>query len=189
MLTEQDIYLFREGTHFRAYEKLGAHFADGGPGRSAGTSFAVWAPNAASVSVVGDFNSWRTGEHPLELRGDSSGIWSAFVKGVRPGALYKYHIVSKQRGYRVDKADPFAFHCETPPRTASVVWDLSYEWGDAGWMRTRGEVNAQNKPWSIYEVHLGSWRRNPEQGNRSLNYRELAHELADYAAYMGFTHV
>jgi 1,4-alpha-glucan branching enzyme len=189
MLTEQDIYLFREGTHFRAYEKLGAHVVDAGPGRSAGTEFSVWAPNAESVSVVGDFNNWRTGEHPLELRGDSSGIWTALVKGVRPGAIYKYHIVSRHRGYRVDKADPFAFHCETPPRTASVVWDLSYEWGDGDWMQRRAQMNAHDKPWSIYEVHLGSWRRNPEQGNRSLNYRELAHELSDYAVEMGFTHV
>ena len=189
MLTEQDIYLFREGTHFRAYEKLGAHVIDGGPGRSAGTQFSVWAPNAESVSVVGDFNNWRTGEHPLELRGDSSGIWAAFVKGVRPGAIYKYHIVSRHRGYRVDKADPFAFHCETPPRTASVVWDLSYEWGDGDWLQRRAQMNAHDKAWSIYEVHLGSWRRNSEQGNRSLNYRELAHELSDYAVEMGFTHV
>jgi 1,4-alpha-glucan branching enzyme len=189
MLTEQDIYLFREGNHFRAYEKLGGHFEAGGPGQSAGTRFAVWAPNAASVSVVGSFNGWNPTEHPLEARGDSSGIWTGFIKGVRPGALYKYHIVSKHRGYRVDKADPFAFHCETPPKTASVVWDLSYEWGDREWMEKRAQINGHDKAWSIYEVHLGSWRRNPEQGNRSLNYREMAHELGDYAVEMGFTHV
>ena len=183
MLTDEDIYLFREGNYFRAYEKLGAHARDGG------TYFAVWAPNAASVSVVGDFNGWDSGKHTLAARGDSSGIWSGFVPGVGQGALYKYHIVSRERGYRAEKTDPFAFHCETPPRTASVVWDLSYDWGDHTWMQTRGQANAQDKPCSIYEVHLGSWRRNPTQDNRSLTYRELAHELADYAVEMGFTHV
>jgi len=183
MLTDEDIYLFREGNYFRAYEKLGAHARDGG------TYFAVWAPNAASVSVVGDFNGWDSGKHALAARGDSSGIWSGFVPGVGQGALYKYHIVSRERGYRAEKTDPFAFHCETPPRTASVVWDLSYDWGDHTWMQTRGQANAQDKPCSIYEVHLGSWRRNPTQDNRSLTYRELAHELADYAVEMGFTHV
>jgi 1,4-alpha-glucan branching enzyme len=189
MLTEQDIYLFREGSHFRAYEKLGAHPVEARAGQSAGTRFAVWAPNAASVSVVGDFNGWQPGEHPLEARADSSGIWSAFVKGVRPGALYKYHIVSKHESYRVQKADPFAFHAETPPRTASVVWDLSYEWGDSEWIRRRAQVNAADKPWSVYEVHLGSWRRVPGEHNRSLTYRELAHALGDYALDMGYTHV
>ena len=189
MLTEQDIYLFREGTHFRAHEKLGAHAVEARSGQNAGTHFAVWAPNAAAVSVVGDFNGWQPDQHPLELRDDSSGIWMAFIKGVRPGALYKYHIVSKHRGYRVDKADPFAFHCETPPRTASIVWDLSYEWGDGEWMQRRAAVNAHDKPWSIYEVHLGSWRRVPEENNRFLNYREMAHALGDYAVEMGYTHV
>jgi 1,4-alpha-glucan branching enzyme len=189
MLTEQDIYLFREGSHFRAYDKLGAHPAEARAGHSAGTRFAVWAPNAASVSVVGDFNGWQPNEHPLEARGDSSGIWSAFIKGVRPGALYKYHIASKLGGYRVQKADPFAFHAETPPRTASVVWDLSYEWGDAEWMSRRAQVNAADKPWSVYEVHVGSWRRVPGEHDRSLTYRELAHALGDYALDMGYTHV
>ncbi|HEU4626192.1 MAG TPA: 1,4-alpha-glucan branching protein GlgB [Steroidobacteraceae bacterium] len=192
MLTEQDIYLFREGTHFRAYEKLGAHQIEGEParaGETAGTHFAVWAPNAARVSVVGDFNGWRPGAHPLQQRHDSTGIWSAFVPGVKPGALYKYHIESRHNGYTVQKADPYAFFNERPPRTASVVWDLSYEWGDGEWMRNRARNNASDAPWSIYEVHMGSWRRVPEEHNRSLTYRELAHALGDYVSEMGFTHV
>ena len=187
-LTDHDIYLFREGTHVRAYEKMGAHWisaAEGGPG----THFAVWAPNAASVSVVGDFNGWNPSTHRLEARADSSGIWSLFVAGVKPGSIYKYHIVSQNQGYTVNKADPFAFHAETPPRTGSIVWDLSYEWGDGEWMKTRARANALDAPWSVYELHLGSWRRIPEEHNRSLNYRELAHAVGDYVTEMGFTHV
>jgi 1,4-alpha-glucan branching enzyme len=190
LLTEQDIYLFREGTHVRAYEKLGAHpTGSGRADREKGTHFGVWAPNAASVSVVGDFNGWNPASHILEARGDSSGIWEGLVPGVSPGAVYKYHIVSRQDGYSVDKADPFAFYAELPPRTASVVWDLSYEWGDDEWMKTRARANALDAPMSIYEVHLGSWRRVPEEHNRSLTYRELAHSLGDYVTEMGFTHV
>jgi 1,4-alpha-glucan branching enzyme len=192
VLTEQDIYLFREGTHFRAYEKLGAHPTEGGPVRvdgAAGTHFAVWAPNAARVSVVGDFNGWRPDAHPLQQRQDSSGIWSVFVPGVKHGALYKYHIDSRFNGYTVQKADPYAFFSERAPRTASVVWDLSYEWGDSEWMRNRARNNAADAPWSIYEVHMGSWRRVPGEHNRSLSYRELAHALGDYVTEMGFTHV
>jgi 1,4-alpha-glucan branching enzyme len=190
LLTDQDIYLFREGTHVRAYEKLGAHPIESGQaGREKGSHFGVWAPNAASVSVVGDFNGWNPSSHPLEARGDSSGIWEGFIPGVSPGAIYKYHIVSRHAGYTVNKADPFAFYAELPPRTASVVWDLSYEWGDEEWMRTRLRANALDAPMSIYEVHLGSWRRVPEEHNRSLTYRELAHSLGDYVTEMGYTHV
>ena len=190
LLTEQDIYLFREGTHVRAYEKLGAHpTGSGRAGSEKGTHFGVWAPNAASVSVVGDFNGWNPASHLLEPRGDSSGIWEGFVPGVSPGAVYKYHIISRHAGYSVDKADPFAFYAELPPRTASVVWDLSYEWGDDEWMKTRARANALDAPMSIYEVHLGSWRRVPEEHNRSLTYRELAHSLGDYVTETGFTHV
>jgi 1,4-alpha-glucan branching enzyme len=183
LLTEQDIYLFREGTFVRAYEKLGAHPS------AEGTQFAVWAPNAQSVAVVGDFNGWNPTSHKLEPRSDSSGLWEAFLPGVRAGAVYKYHIVSRHAGYSVDKADPYAFYAEVPPRTASVVWDLSYEWGDEEWMRTRARANALDAPISIYEVHLGSWRRVPEEHDRSLTYRELAHALADYCTDMGYTHV
>ncbi|HWW33595.1 MAG TPA: 1,4-alpha-glucan branching protein GlgB [Steroidobacteraceae bacterium] len=187
LLTEQDIYHFREGTYFRAYERLGAH-ATGADGAS-GTHFAVWAPNAAAVSVVGDFNGWQRGRHPLSARYDSSGIWEGTVEGIGPGALYKYHVVGSDGHTAVDKADPYAFRSELPPRTASVVWDLGYEWGDADWMRTRTRANSLGAPWSIYELHLGSWRRVPEEGDRSLNYRELAHALADYVNEVGFTHV
>ena len=188
MLTDHDIYLFREGTHVRAYEKLGAHPISAAEG-AAGTHFAVWAPNAAAVSVVGDFNGWNPASHRLEPRVDSSGIWSGFIEGVRHGSLYKYHIVSRNAGYTVNKADPYAFFAEKPPRTASVVWDLSYEWGDGEWMKNRWRANSQEAPWSVYELHLGSWRRVPEEHNRYLTYRELAHAVADYVNEMGFTHV
>jgi 1,4-alpha-glucan branching enzyme len=186
-LTPNDIYLFKEGTLYRAHEKLGAH-ADTLDGVS-GTRFAVWAPNAEAVSVVGDFNGWDPGRHRLSPRWDESGIWEGFVPEIGPGTLYKYHIRSRFGGYRVEKSDPFAFHTETPPRTASIVWDLLYTWSDLDWQRDRARVNALDAPWSIYEVHLGSWRRLPDQGNRSLSYREIAPQLADYVSDMGFTHV
>jgi len=186
-LTEQDIYHFREGTYFRAYERLGAH-ALGRAGRPA-THFAVWAPNASAVSVVGDFNGWERRHDPLAPRHDSSGIWEGTIEGVGPGALYKYHVVAGDGHGATDKADPYALRAELPPRTASVVWDLDYEWQDESWMRARAGANSLSAPWSIYEVHIGSWRRVPEEANRSLNYRELAHALADYLAETGFTHV
>jgi 1,4-alpha-glucan branching enzyme len=189
LLTEQEIYHFREGTYFRAYEKLGAHAVGATEGAPDGTRFAVWAPNAAAVTVVGDFNGWDRRRHPLRARADSSGIWEGVVAGVGPGALYKYHVVSRHTGSAVDKADPYAFRAELPPRTASVVWDLAFQWHDADWMRRRAPVNALSSPWSIYELHPGSWRRVPEQANRFLNYRELAHALADYVTALGFTHV
>jgi 1,4-alpha-glucan branching enzyme len=189
LLTEQDIYHFREGTYFRAYEKLGAHALRATDGAPYGTRFVVWAPNAAAVTVVGDFNGWDRQRHPLRARADSSGIWEGTVAGVGPGALYKYHVVSRHAGYTVDKCDPYAFCTELPPRTASVVWDLGFEWHDADWMRRRAHANALGSPWSIYELHPGSWRRMPEQANRFLNYRELAHALGDYVTALGFTHV
>ncbi len=188
-LTEHDIYLFREGTHGRAYEKLGAHLLPPEPGRAAGTRFAVWAPNAASVSLIGDFNGWNVQAHPLAPRPDSSGIWEAFVPGIGPGTLYKYHIMSRHGDYTVDKSDPYAFHCERPPRTASVVWDLAYQWGDEGWLDSRAGANALDAPWSIYELHLGSFMRLAQEHQRWLTYRELAHAVADYVTEMGFTHV
>ena len=186
-LTPHDIYLFKEGALFRAYEKLGAH-AQIVDGRE-GTHFAVWAPNAEAVSVVGDFNDWQRGRHALTPRWDQSGIWELFVPGVGVGAVYKYHVLSRNEGFRVDKGDPFAFRCEPPPRTASIVWELTYEWSELEWLRNRTGLNALDAPWSIYEVHLGSWRRVPEQNDRALSYRELAPALADYALDMGFTHV
>ena len=185
MLTEQDVYLFREGNHFRAHDKLGAH--PGTQDGRSGTSFRVWAPNARQVSVIGDFNDWDGSAHALAPRMDASGIWEAFVPDVGAGTVYKYRIVAGS-GQVFDKADPYAFRTELPPRTASVVWDLGYEWGDGEWMRTRKSANALDAPMSVYEVHLGSWRRNDREGYRHLTYRELAHELADYVAHLGFTH-
>jgi len=156
---------------------------------NAGTRFAVWAPNAAFVSVVGDFNGWRKDAHPLRERDDGSGVWDVSVPEARTGARYKYHLTSRQNSHVVDKADPYAFQSEMPPGTASVIADLTYDWQDADWMRQRAARNSLQAPWSIYEVHLGSWRRVPEDGNRSLNYREIAHKLGDYVIALGFTHV
>jgi 1,4-alpha-glucan branching enzyme len=186
LLTDQDLYLFNEGSHFHLYEKLGAHpvAIDG----AVGTYFAVWAPNAERVSVMGDFNSWDKASHPLRSRG-SSGIWEGGVPGVAPGAHYKYHIASRYDAYEVDKADPLAFHSEVPPLTASRVCSLDYDWGDGDWMATRWQRQGLSAPIAIYEVHAGSWRRVPEEGNRSLTYRELAVALGDYLQSMGFTHV
>jgi 1,4-alpha-glucan branching enzyme len=186
-LSSQDLYHFREGTFFRAYEKLGAHLTAVDNRR--GTRFAVWAPDAAQVSVVGDFNGWSPTSHPMQPRDDDSGIWQLFIPDVAAGARYKYHIRSRHNGYSVDKSDPYAFYTEPPPRTASIVADLAYQWNDADWRRHRARLNALDAPWSIYEVHLGSWRRVPEEGNRSLTYREIAAPLADYVADLGFTHV
>jgi len=185
-LTEQDVYLFREGNHFRAHDKLGAH-PDEHDGRR-GTSFRVWAPNARAVSLIGDFNGWSNDAHPMTQRDDHSGIWESFVPEVEPGALYKFRVVGRS-GETFDKSDPYAFRTELPPRTASVVWTLDYEWGDAQWMAQRAARNALHAPMSVYELHLGSWRRNAHEGYRHLTYRELAHELADYVAHLGFTHV
>ncbi|MFA6032941.1 MAG: 1,4-alpha-glucan branching protein GlgB [Myxococcota bacterium] len=187
LLTEGDEYLFKEGTHFQLYDKLGAHpmTVDG----RAGTLFAVWAPNAESVSVIGDFNSWVWGRHPLAPRFDGSGIWEGFVTGVGRGALYKYAIRSRFGGFSAEKGDPMAFLWQTPPQNASVVWDLDYTWGDGGWMAGRHARNALSAPISIYEVHPGSWRRVPEEGNRSLTWTEMAVSLVSYVKEMGFTHV
>jgi 1,4-alpha-glucan branching enzyme len=186
LLGDHDLHLFNEGTHYRLYEKLGAHHAtvDG----EEGTYFAVWAPDAQNVFVMGDFNGWNKSDKPLWSRGQS-GIWEGFMPGIGKGALYKFHIASRQNDYRVDKADPFGLHHETPPKTGSLVWDLRYEWGDAAWMAERHRCNSRESPIAIYEVHLGSWMRMLEEGNRPLTYRELAPELAEYVRQMGFTHV
>ncbi len=187
LITDYDVYLFKEGKHYRIYEKLGAHplVVDG----VSGVYFAVWAPNASEVHVVGDFNNWKPGTHKLIPRKDASGIWEGFVGGVRVGDRYKYYVVSRFGNYRAFKGDPYAFLWEVPPKTASVVWDLSYEWRDDEWLRARVLRNSYEAPISIYEVHLGSWMRVPEEGNRFLTYRELAVKLCDYVSYMGFTHV
>jgi 1,4-alpha-glucan branching enzyme len=185
-LGEDDLYLFNEGSHVRLYERLGAH-----PGvleDVEGTHFAVWAPNAERVSVVGEFNGWHGGRHRLRPRG-SSGIWEGFIPDVSSGSLYKFRISRRGGARALEKADPFAFACELPPKTASVVWDLAYDWGDDSWMASRGERNGLDAPISVYELHVGSWRRVLEESNRSLSYRELAVELAEYVRDLGFTHV
>ncbi|MBM4433104.1 MAG: 1,4-alpha-glucan branching protein GlgB [Chloroflexi bacterium] len=186
LLTEDDLYLFNEGSHYRLHEKLGAHPMT--VSGVEGTYFAVWAPNARRVSVMGEFNGWNKSSHQLHARGQS-GIWEGFIPGIGRGVLYKYYIVSHHRNYRVEKTDPFAFYSEVPPKTASIIWDLDYTWGDRSWMEKRRQRNALNAPICIYEVHLGSWRRVPEEGHRFLTYRELAPPLADYVKQLGFTHV
>jgi 1,4-alpha-glucan branching enzyme len=186
LLGDQDLHLFNEGTHYRLYEKLGAHVRT--VGGAEGTYFAVWAPDAEHVLVIGDFNGWNKQSHPLRPRG-SSGIWEGFVPGIGQGTRYKYHVVSRYSGYSADKSDPFGFHHEAPPRTGSVVSSLDFSWQDDTWMAARAERGALKAPMAIYEVHAGSWRRSPENGNRMLTYRELAPELSEYVHSMGFTHV
>jgi len=187
LLTEHDIYLFKEGSHYKLYEKLGSHpmKVDGVDG----VLFAVWAPNAEKVSVTGDFNGWDKSSHQLGARWDGSGIWEGFVPGMKKGDLYKYHIVSRFNNYEVDKGDPFAYTWETSPNTGSVVWDLDYKWSDEDWMKTRAGRNGMESAMSTYEVHLGSWMRVPEEENRFLTYAELAEKLVAYVKELGFTHV
>jgi len=186
LLSDDDLFLFNEGSHYRLFNKLGAHpiSFDG----VEGTYFAVWAPNAKQVSVMGEFNDWDKASHPLCQKGQS-GIWEGFIPGVAKGTVYKYYLVSHRRGYRVEKADPFAFYAETPPKTASIVWDSDHDWGDQEWMEKRHTSNSLDSPISIYEMHLGSWRRMSEEQDRPLNYRELAPKLAEYLGQLGFTHV
>ncbi|MCC7384280.1 MAG: 1,4-alpha-glucan branching protein GlgB [Deltaproteobacteria bacterium] len=185
-LTELDLYLFNEGRHQRLYEKLGAHLTT--HGGESGVEFAVWAPNAERVSVIGDFNGWDPARHCLASQA-TSGIWAGFLPGVEKSARYKFHIDSREAAYQVDKADPFAFWSETPPKTASVVWDLDYTWNDDAWMASRRQKQSLDAPMSIYEVHLGSWRRDPADPARLLSYRELAPMLADHVQHAGFTHI
>ncbi|MBU2469872.1 MAG: 1,4-alpha-glucan branching protein GlgB [Proteobacteria bacterium] len=184
LLSEEDLYLFNEGSHLELHHKLGAHPVQGERGQ--GTYFAVWAPNAHAVFIMGDFNGWDQHTAPLRPRG-GSGIWEGFIPGVGVGQRYKYHIESNNMGYQVDKADPLALAAETPPLTASVVADISYEWGDRQWMARRAKGEVLNRPMATYEMHLGSWRRGPE--GQILGYRELAPLLADYLEDMAFTHV
>ena len=186
LLTAYDLHLFNEGKHSRLFEKFGAHVIEHDGRR--GTYFAVWAPNADRISVVGDFNGWNPDSHPMNPR-ESSGAWEAFIPGLGQGTVYKYHLRSRYHMYTVDKTDPYGYYNEVPPKTASIVRELDYEWGDKDWMRTRQSRNKFDAPMSTYEVHLGSWMRVPEEGNRSLTYRELAVKLADYVSEMGFTHV
>jgi 1,4-alpha-glucan branching enzyme len=186
LFSDFDINLFKAGKHYRLYEKFGSHVItkDG----VEGTYFAVWAPSAKAVSVVGDFNYWVEGEHKLEVRWDSSGIWEGFIPAVGHGTVYKYKIHSNNNDIKTEKADPYARRCEHPPKTASVVWDYQPTWKDAKWMKTRAQNNALDKPYSVYEVHLGSWKRKIEE-DRSLSYLELAEDLVKYVEKMNFTHV
>ncbi|WP_445384668.1 1,4-alpha-glucan branching protein GlgB [Robiginitalea sp. IMCC44478] len=185
LFSDFDIDLFKSGKHFRLYEKLGSHQieVDG----VKGVYFAVWAPTAKAVSVVGDFNYWLEGEHPLNVRWDASGIWEGFIPGLEQGTLYKYKIHSHNHDVKTEKADPFARLCEAPPKTASVVWNPKHKWKDSNWMESRAEHNALDKPYSVYEVHLGSWKRTKD--NKFLSYVDLAKDLVAYVKEMNFTHV
>jgi 1,4-alpha-glucan branching enzyme len=186
LFTDFDINLFKAGKHYRLYEKFGSHLVtvDG----VEGTYFAVWAPSAKQVSVIGDFNFWIEGEHQLNVRWDSSGIWEGFIPHVTKGNIYKYKIQSNNNDIKTEKADPYARRCEHPPKTASVVWDDDYKWKDSKWMKKRKKHNALDAPFSVYEVHLGSWKRHLEE-NRFLSYYELAEDLVNYVKDMNFTHV
>ena len=185
-ISEFDVHLFREGTHYKIYELLGAHLAERNGKK--GVHFAVWAPGANSVNLIGDFNKWDDGATPMQPLGES-GIWTHFVPGIGEGANYKY-AVKNANGYYAQKSDPYGFASEVRPKTASVVWDLSkYGWKDENWMDTRLAHNSLESPISIYEMHVGSWMRVPEEGNRWLTYRELAEKLSDYCKKTGFTHV
>jgi 1,4-alpha-glucan branching enzyme len=186
LLSEYDFHLFNEGAHNRLYEKMGAHLATHKGAR--GVNFAVWAPDAWAVFVMGAFNGWNKHSHPLRTRG-SSGIWEGFVPELTEGTAYKFHVESRYHGFKVDKSDPFAFFNEVPPHTASIVREIEYKWGDQQWMQLREGRNSLRGPISIYEMHIGSWMRVADEDNRSLGYRELAPKLAEYVKRLGFTHV
>jgi len=185
-LTDEDKYLFNEGSHLKLYEKLGSH--NGEVDGSKGCHFAVWAPDAASVHVIGDFNGWNRDSHPLFPNGQS-GVWEGFIPRVGKTFIYKYYVRSRINGFQAEKADPFAFHAETSPKTGSIVWEIDHPWNDGDWMKNRRDHNQQNAPISIYEMHLGSWRRVVEDGDRPLSYREMAEQLPGYLKELGFTHV
>lgn len=184
--TDFDIHLFKQGKHFKLYEKLGSHVME--VEGVTGTYFAVWAPNASSIAVIGNFNGWNRSTHALAPRWDSSGIWEGWIPNIGVGEVYKYFIVSND-GQHLEKSDPFALWCEVAPKTASIVWDTWYEWGDADWMKVRKEKNKLNAPISVYEVHLGSWKRDPSDPERHITYKEIADSLVPYVKEMGFTHV
>ncbi len=185
LFTDFDIDLFKAGKHFRLYDKLGSHLIE--VNGEKGTYFAVWAPTAKSVSVIGNFNYWLEGDHKLHVRWDSSGIWEGFIPGIDKGSLYKYKIHSHNHDIKTEKADPFARYCEHPPQTASVVWDAAYKWKDKKWMDNRPEKNGLDRPYSVYEVHLGSWKR--KNNNEFMSYMDFAEDLVRYVKEMNFTHV
>jgi len=187
ILSKDDVFLFNEGTHYQLYRHLGAHPVS--RDKQDGIHFAVWAPNAESVSVIGDFNNWEPNTHKLKQIHAGSGIWEGIITNLEKGEKYKYHIQSRYQKYGVDKRDPYAFYGEKPPFTASVLWDLNYQWQDQIWMEERREKNRLDQPFSVYEVHIGSWQRKLQPENDFLNYRELATELAQYCNKNGFTHI
>lgn len=186
LLTDFDIHLFKSGKHFKLHEKLGAHLATHNGEK--GTYFAVWAPNARAVSVIGNFNHWQSESHKMNPRWDESGIWEVFIPGIGKGEVYKFAIHSNTGEY-LEKADPFAIYAELPPKTASIVWETDYKWKDGVWLNDRKKSVGQSKPYSVYELHFGSWRRKVEDNNRSLTYKEMAVELVNYIKETGFTHV
>ncbi|MBT5831351.1 MAG: 1,4-alpha-glucan branching protein GlgB, partial [Candidatus Latescibacteria bacterium] len=186
ILSDYDLHLFSESNHHHIFEKLGAHpITFHG---IQGVSFAVWAPNAKRISVMGDFNQWNGSQYGMRNRG-TTGVWEIFIPHLEPNTTYKYEIITQSDDV-IAKSDPYAFYAEHRPKTASIVYDLTDEgWTDNAWIEQRSNTSAHNQPMAIYEVHLGSWRRNPDENNRSLTYRELAHELVDYVLEMGYTHL
>ncbi|HZG23726.1 MAG TPA: alpha-amylase family glycosyl hydrolase, partial [Chitinophagaceae bacterium] len=187
LISDEDIINFQQGTHYSLYKCFGSHSVT--VNDTPGMYFAVWAPNAAAVAVKGNFNDWKNQEYTLFPRWDKSGVWEGFIPGFKVGEIYKYHIIASN-GIETDKGDPFAHFWEKKPKTASITWDMSYEWKDDGWMKTRKKNNALNQPWSVYEVHLGSWMRPDKNDEDSYNsYQEIAGRLVPYVKEMGFTHV
>ncbi|MFN7274464.1 MAG: alpha-amylase family glycosyl hydrolase, partial [Bacteroidota bacterium] len=187
LFSDDDVRNFQQGTHYRLYEHFGNHLLQ--VNNVAGTYFAVWAPNATFVSVVGHFNQWNTEAHPLKVRLDQSGIWEGFIPGIGQGEAYKYHIHGFQ-GVRLDKGDPFAHYWEKRPHTASIIWDINYSWKDGEWLKTRKKANRLDAPFSVYEVHLASWMR-PDPNNEEIynTYAQITERLVPYVKDMGFTHV
>ncbi|MBT1696830.1 1,4-alpha-glucan branching protein GlgB [Fulvivirgaceae bacterium PWU4] len=186
LITDYDIHLFKSGKHYKLYEKMGARMAT--HNGQEGAYFAVWAPNARTVSVIGNFNHWKRDQHVLHARWDQSGIWEGFFPDIKHGEAYKYAIDSNS-GQQLEKSDPFATFCETPPKTASIIWQPKYEWKDQAWLEERKRQVGKPKPYSVYEVHFGSWRKKMDEGGRSLTYPEMAIELVNYVKDLGFTHV
>ncbi len=186
LFTETDIHLFRSGKHASLYRHFGAHSIK--MNDVDGTYFSVWAPNAQKVSVIGNFNSWNVNEHSLFVRWDSSGIWEGFLPGVLKGEVYKYAITTSA-GQVLEKADPFGFFWEHRPNTGTITWDNEFSWNDKNWMSERHQKNSLSAPYSVYEIHLGSWRRSPENAEAFLSYRNIAGSLVEYVTDMGFTHV
>lgn len=187
LFKEADIINFHSGTYYTLYEKFGSHSREVLDTR--GYYFAVWAPNATQVSVIGEFNNWSKGRHLLFVRLDNSGIWEGFIPGIKQGSNYKYHIEG-YRGLQLEKSDPIANYSELRPNTASITWQLDYKWGDKSWMGKRKKNNSLNSPWSIYEVHLASWMR-PDKTNEEIynSYEQISERLVPYVKEMGFTHV